>query len=93
MPEGGTISVCARNVCVQIDAPWVEISVSDDGTGMSPDVLERAFEPYFTTKEIGTGTGLGLAQVKRLVERCNGTINIQSAENEGTTVRMLFPCA
>ena len=46
MPEGGTISVCARNVCVQIDAPWVEISVSDDGTGMSPDVLERAFEPY-----------------------------------------------
>jgi signal transduction histidine kinase len=60
---------------------------------MSPDVLERAFESYFTTKEIGIGTGLGLAQVKRLVERCNGTINIQSAENKGTTVRMLFPCA
>ncbi|WP_176945917.1 ATP-binding protein [Bradyrhizobium sp. Rc2d] len=93
MPEGGTISVCARNVCVQIGAPWVEISVSDDGTGMSPDVLERAFEPYFTTKESGTGTGLGLAQVKRLVERCNGAINVQSAENKGTTVRMLFPCA
>lgn len=92
MPEGGTISISARNVCVQIDAPWVEISVSDDGTGMSPDVLERAFEPYFTTKEIDTGTGLGLTQVKRLVERCNGTINIQSAENKGTTVRMLFPC-
>jgi signal transduction histidine kinase len=59
---------------------------------MQPDVLSRMFEPYFTTKEPGKGTGLGLAEVKRFVERTGGMVAAASAENEGTTVRMFFPC-
>lgn len=93
MPFGGTISIAARNVYVRPDRPWVEISVRDEGTGMSPDTLERMFELYFTTKESGKGTGLGLDQVKRFVERSGGALAVESVEDQGTTVRMLFPCA
>jgi signal transduction histidine kinase len=50
------------------------------------------FDPYFTTKAPGKGTGLGLAEVKRFVERSGGMIAAESAENVGTTVRMFFPC-
>jgi signal transduction histidine kinase len=71
----------------------VEIAVSDEGTGMPPEVAERMFEPYFTTKEPGRGTGLGLDQVRRFVESSRGAISVESAENEGATVRMLFPSA
>ena len=59
---------------------------------MQPDVLSRMFEPYYTTKEPGKGTGVGLAEVKRFVERSGGMVVAESAENEGTTVRMFFPC-
>jgi signal transduction histidine kinase len=92
MPYGGTISIGARNVFVRPDGWWVEVAVADDGTGMSPEVLSRIFEPYFTTKEPGEGTGLGLDQVKRFVERSRGAMTVESVENEGTIVRMLFPC-
>jgi signal transduction histidine kinase len=92
MPDGGSISITARNMLAHPDRKWVEIVVSDDGVGMPADVLSHMFEPYFTTKEPGKGTGLGLNQVKRFVESCRGTIHIESTETEGTTVRMLFPC-
>ena len=70
----------------------VEIAVADEGVGMRPDVLSQMFDPYFTTKAPGKGTGLGLAEVKRFVERSGGMIAAESAENVGTTVRMFFPC-
>src|ERR1700733_11091670 len=92
MPDGGTISITARNLCARSGSSWVEIAVADDGVGMQPEVLSRMFEPYFTTKEPGKGTGLGLAEVRRFVERNAGMVAAESAENEGTTVRMFFPC-
>jgi signal transduction histidine kinase len=93
MPYGGTISILARNLRVRPESCWVEIAVADDGVGMQADVLSRIFEPYFTTKEQGKGTGLGLAEVKRFVERSGGMVVAESAENEGTTMRMFFPCS
>jgi signal transduction histidine kinase len=59
---------------------------------MQPGVLSRMFEPYFTTKKPGKGTGLGLAEVKRFVERSGGMVAAESSENSGTTVRLFFPC-
>jgi signal transduction histidine kinase len=93
MAHGGTISITARNLRARPGSRWVEIAVADDGVGMPPDVLPRIFEPYFTTKEPGKGTGLGLAEVRRFVERSGGMVAAESAENEGTTVRMFFPCS
>jgi signal transduction histidine kinase len=93
MPTGGTISIAARNLRARSGYSWVEIAVADDGVGMRPDVLSRIFEPYYTTKEPGKGTGLGLAEVKRFVERSGGMVAAQSAENEGTIVRLFFPCS
>ena len=92
MPDGGTISISARNLCARSGSSWVEIAVTDDGVGMQPGVLSRMFEPYFTTKKPGKGTGLGLAEVKRFVERSGGMVAAESSENSGTTVRLFFPC-
>jgi signal transduction histidine kinase len=93
MPTGGTVCISARNLRARSGCSWVEIAVVDDGLGMRPDVLSRIFEPYFTTKEPGKGTGLGLAEVKRFVERCGGMVAAESAESQGTTVRLFFPCS
>jgi signal transduction histidine kinase len=92
MPLGGTLSITARNLCARLGSSWVEIAVADDGFGMQPDELSRMFDPYFTTKEPGKGTGLGLAEVKRFVQRSGGMIAAASAENLGTTIRLFFPC-
>jgi signal transduction histidine kinase len=92
MPDGGTISILGRNLCALSGSSWVEIAVADEGVGMRPDVLSQMFDPYFTTKAPGKGTGLGLAEVKRFVERSGGMIAAESAENVGTNVRMFFPC-
>jgi signal transduction histidine kinase len=93
MPGGGRISIGARNVHVGQDVRYVEIAVSDTGTGMPQDVLARMFEPYFTTKDPGRGTGLGLDQVRRFVERSGGALRVDSVPEVGSTVRMRFPCA
>ena len=58
---------------------------------MSPDILEKVFEPYFTTKEFGAGSGMGLAVVYGIVKKCKGAIRIESNVDEGTTVEVLFP--
>lgn len=93
MPRGGTVVLSARNVnSVPGTADdFVEITVADDGDGMPEDVLSRVFEPYFTTKASGRGTGLGLAQVQRFVERQGGAIEIESESGLGTRVRLVFP--
>jgi len=69
----------------------VVIAVSDDGEGMSESVRQRAFEPLFTTRPEGHGTGLGLATVHRAVTRHDGTVALESEPGEGTTVRLRFP--
>lgn len=69
--------------------PWVQISVSDSGQGMSPEVQERIFEPFFTTKR--QGTGLGLATVYRIAESHGGAVEIESEVGEGTRFRVVLP--
>jgi signal transduction histidine kinase len=93
-PDGAIAGVlhCSVGVGCQ-DVRYMEIAVSDTGSGMPQDVLARMFEPYFTTKDPGRGTGLGLDQVRRFVERSGGALRVDSVPEVGSTVRMRFPCA
>jgi CheY-like chemotaxis protein len=70
---------------------YVAVSVADTGRGMTPDVLQHAVEPFFTTKEVGKGSGLGLSQVYGFVQQSGGALRIDSRPGEGTRVTMLFP--
>ena len=69
--------------------PWAEVVVRDNGSGMSREVLDRAFEPFFTTRT--GGSGLGLSQVLGFVQQSAGEVRIESTEGAGTTVALLFP--
>ncbi len=101
MPEGGVLTV--RTAEVEQDASggpeglapgrYVEVTVSDTGEGIDPEVLEHIFEPFFTTKEVGKGTGLGLATVYGIVQEHGGTVVCESAPARGTVFRVYFPCA
>jgi len=88
MPDGGELTIATRR-----DAQFVTISVTDTGTGMSPEVLEQAFEPYYTTKGIGKGSGLGLSQVYGFTTQSGGNTVIESKVEVGTTVSMMLPIA
>jgi CheY-like chemotaxis protein len=99
MPSGGRLTIATANVetvpahlaTELAPGQYVAISVSDTGSGMSPQVLARAFEPFFTTKEQGKGTGLGLAQLYGFAKQSGGTARIDSREGEGTTVTIYLP--
>jgi PAS domain S-box-containing protein len=70
---------------------YIAIEVTDNGVGMAPAVAARAVEPFFTTKSSGKGTGLGLAMVHGFVQQSGGRLEIETAPDQGTTIRMLFP--
>ncbi|CAN5145058.1 hypothetical protein BH10PSE13_BH10PSE13_07140 [soil metagenome] len=94
----GTITLSAVQVTLKRgeinDCPagaYVRLSVRDTGHGMTPDVLARVFEPFYTTKPVGKGTGLGLSQVFGYIGSCRGEIRILSAPDEGTDVQIFLP--
>ena len=101
MPDGGRLTVETSNV--DVDAAfaarepgielghYVVLSVSDSGTGMTPDVIARAFDPFFTTKPIGQGTGLGLSMIYGFAKQSEGHVKILSEVGHGTTVQIFLP--
>lgn len=101
MPEGGQIILRTRNVeeaeAATFDyrgmppADYVLIEVADTGTGMAPDVMEKIFEPFFSTKELGKGTGLGLSMVYGIIKQTGGFIYPESEVGKGTTFRLFLP--
>lgn len=88
LPKGGCIRVATRRKPRVDGSDDVEISIRDDGTGMTPDVVNRALDPFFTTKEVGKGSGLGLSQVHGFVSQSGGQVMIESTPGSGTTVSM-----
>ena len=99
MPQGGTLTVSTSQVTVATAdadlAPgtYVELAISDTGIGMPPEVLARALDPFFTTKDLGSGTGLGLSMAFGVATQSGGTLRIRSTVGEGTTVAFVLPCA
>jgi signal transduction histidine kinase/CheY-like chemotaxis protein len=92
MPKGGIICIAAANVPHGLDGhDAVRISIEDQGSGMSPEQIDKAFEPFFTTKGVGRGTGLGLSQVYGFTRASGGSVAIESREGVGTTVVLLLP--
>ena len=89
MGDGGRLLVRTRN----LDGGRVQIEVEDTGSGMTPEVFEKAVHPFFTTKEPGKGTGLGLSMVYSTVKAHRGEMVIQSQPGQGTCVRLSFPVA
>ncbi|NGM51399.1 response regulator [Caulobacter sp. 602-2] len=73
------------------EGPFVAVSITDTGTGMSPRVLEQIFEPFFTTKDVGKGTGLGLSQVFGFAKQSGGDVDVESREGEGSTFTLYLP--
>jgi PAS domain S-box-containing protein len=100
MGGSGTLTLAASNVTLGPDGArgdesleagdYVVVRVTDDGPGMPPEVLARAFEPFFSTKPIGKGSGLGLAMVYGFARQSGGAVRLISAEGEGTTVELLL---
>jgi signal transduction histidine kinase len=72
---------------------YVRVSVSDTGSGMTPEVQAQAFNPFFTTKEVGKGSGLGLSQVYGFTKQSGGHVSVESERGRGTVVRLFLPCA
>jgi CheY-like chemotaxis protein len=95
MPKGGTIEIRAENAPGYVDAKlagdFVRLSVIDQGSGMSDEVKAHVFEPFYTTKDIGRGSGLGLAQVHGFASQSGGAVEIDSELGRGTTVTLLLP--
>jgi PAS domain S-box-containing protein len=95
MPQGGTITIAAVNRAdlreYGLSGDFVEISVSDTGVGMNAETITRCLEPFYTTKDIGKGSGLGLAQVYGFAHGSGGSVQIESRAREGTRVLLLLP--
>ena len=94
MPDGGTLSFTTRELPAghtHGEGVWVELTVADTGAGIEPDALQHIFEPFYTTKEVGTGSGLGLASVYGLVQQSGGDVTVESLPGAGAVFRVALP--
>ncbi|MGA2292189.1 GAF domain-containing protein, partial [Bradyrhizobium sp.] len=101
MPGGGRITIETSNTHLDTDyvashpgaaaGDWVMITVSDTGTGISPENLEHVFDPFFTSKDVGKGSGLGLSMVYGFIKQSRGHVKIYSEVGKGTAVKMFLP--
>ncbi len=102
MPEGGKIEIYTENVVIDpmnpefiihdaLPGEYLKITVSDTGTGIKPETINRIFEPFFTTKKKGEGAGMGLAAVFGTIKSHKGTISLKSALGKGTSIAIYFP--
>jgi len=101
MPAGGKLTIETSNAYLDQDychanpevepGQYVLIAVSDEGAGMTKEVMDRAFDPFFSTKDVGRGTGLGLSQVYGFIKQSNGHVKIYTEPDEGTTVKIYLP--
>jgi signal transduction histidine kinase len=100
MPDGGQLLIKSRNIvdpqagkAETLGGPHVVLTVTDTGCGMSADVATHAFDPLFTTKPVGEGSGLGLSQVYSFVSQSKGHVDIVSLPGNGTSIRIYLPRA
>jgi two-component system cell cycle sensor histidine kinase/response regulator CckA len=101
MPDGGKLTIKTANVSAQEaeklsykgmpPADYVRIDVSDTGTGIPAEIVDKIFEPFFSTKEVGKGTGLGLSTVYGIVKQTGGFVYVDSEQGKGTTFRIFLP--
>lgn len=101
MPPGGSLCISASNRTITekdvalragvVAGDWVQIAVSDTGSGIAPELVSKVFEPFFTTKEEGKGTGLGLSMVFGFVTHSGGFLSVDSVVGEGTTISLFLP--
>ncbi len=98
MPQGGRVTIMTRPTTISTasrpelrSGPAMRIVVTDTGTGMDPETLAKAVEPFFTTKGVGRGTGLGLSQVYGFAKQSGGELRIESAPGYGTSIEILLP--
>ncbi|KQQ31723.1 histidine kinase [Methylobacterium sp. Leaf123] len=98
MPDGGTVTISTRRAEIADDpdlkpGTYAVVTVADEGTGIPPEILERVCEPFFTTKAVGQGTGLGLAMVFGLAQQAGGRLRITSEVGQGTRIELALPRA
>jgi two-component system cell cycle sensor histidine kinase/response regulator CckA len=101
MPDGGKLTVRTANITAEESADlaykgmpaadYVRIDISDTGTGIAPEIVDKIFEPFFSTKEVGKGTGLGLSTVYGIVKQTGGFIYVDSEAGKGTSFRIFLP--
>lgn len=102
MPNGGTLDISledceiaseveVRRLFLPEKGPYMKLTIKDDGVGMSEEVMGRIFEPFYTTKGEGKGTGMGLSMVHGIVDDCGGSISVESQLGTGTTFEVYFP--
>ncbi|KAF0249478.1 MAG: PAS/PAC sensor hybrid histidine kinase, partial [bacterium] len=103
MPKGGSITISAENILIDDSyaaiypeakaGQYIVVAVKDIGTGIAEDILDKIFEPFFSTKQIGEGTGLGLATVKNIIKSHNGFLSLKSKVGEGTEFKVYLPAS
>jgi two-component system cell cycle sensor histidine kinase/response regulator CckA len=101
MPDGGVLTIRTSNVSAEESArlqhkgmpigEYVQVAVADTGTGIAPEIIDKIFDPFYTTKDIGKGTGLGLATVYGFIKQTGGFIYVDSELDKGATFRIFIP--